>query len=288
MRYNSPENWQHASHIDSLTIKQQRLYKIMSPTLNKKTVYVYNGEGCGETSLSMLMESLTSSLDTRVHDVQMISAKSIIEGSWTKDAAAICFGGGYDLGFIRSLGKLGVKTIQDYVYQGGSYLGICAGAYFACDAVAFDKGGPMEVVGERHLKFFHGSCEGPCYPGFKYNSEIGAKPALVNFVETKTTFPVYYNGGGACFQYENADPVKHPKSKILAHFEELNNKPIAVVKNEVGLGRSVLSNVHLEFNPHLLDERNEYLSQFLDALKDHEEKRKRYFVYILTHLNLSV
>ncbi len=80
-------------------------------------------------------------------------------GSWRKQAAAIALGGGYDLGYINALGKAGMSQIQDYVREGGSYLGLCAGAYFACDYIEFDKGGPLEVVGERWLKFFPGNLE---------------------------------------------------------------------------------------------------------------------------------
>lgn len=68
----------------------------------------------------------------------------------------IAFGGGYDLGFESALGKEGVKQISKFVQNGGSYLGICAGAYWACDYIEFDKGGPLEVTGERFLKFYPG------------------------------------------------------------------------------------------------------------------------------------
>ena len=78
-------------------------------------------------------------------------------GTWRQAAAAIALGGGYDLGFINALGEPGMSQIQDYVKAGGSYLGVCAGAYFACDYIEFDKGGPLEVCGERWLKFFPGN-----------------------------------------------------------------------------------------------------------------------------------
>ncbi|GAB1608215.1 biotin--protein ligase-like [Argonauta hians] len=342
---------------------------------NKSAVYVYSGEGCSELSLSMLLHSLKCCLDSAAHSVCTISAENIRQGSWMEDSAAICFGGGYDLGFIRSLGQSGVEVIHNYVRNGGSYLGICAGSYFACDSIAFDRGGPLQVCGERHLKFFHGSCEGPCYPGFKYNSEAGAKPALVNFIGTGSTFPVYYNGGGACYQHEGAkvnpegqavgnhvvdpnghhvvdpkgnhgvDPKRdhvvnpkghhvgdpnghhvldpkgnhgvdskgnhgvdpkgdhvvnpkrdhvrepkddHPKSEILARYEDIPGKPIAVVKNQVGLGTAVLTNVHLEFDSHKLDGSDQYLRQFIQELRDHDKKRETQFKSILQHLNLTI
>lgn len=77
-------------------------------------------------------------------------------GRLAKDVALLAIGGGYDLGLIEALGACGMKNIQDYVMAGGSYLGICSGAYFACDRIEFDKSGPQEVVGERFLKFYPG------------------------------------------------------------------------------------------------------------------------------------
>ena len=58
--------------------------------------------------------------------------------------------------YFAALGAIGMSKIKDYVTQGGSYLGICSGAYFACDRIEFDKGGPLEVIGERFLKFHPG------------------------------------------------------------------------------------------------------------------------------------
>ena len=55
---------------------------------------------------------------------------------------------------------------QEFVENGGSYLGICAGAYFACDYIEFDKNGPLEVVGPRDLKFYPGKCERFPYVAF--------------------------------------------------------------------------------------------------------------------------
>lgn len=77
-------------------------------------------------------------------------------GKLCSETALFVIGGGYDLGLINSLGAAGMGNIKRYVQSGGSYLGICSGAYFACDRIEFDKDGPLEVVGDRFLKFFPG------------------------------------------------------------------------------------------------------------------------------------
>lgn len=68
----------------------------------------------------------------------------------------LAIGGGYDLGLIKALGETGMTNIRNFIHDGGSYLGICSGAYFACDRIEFDKDGPQQVIGDRHLKFFPG------------------------------------------------------------------------------------------------------------------------------------
>ena len=53
----------------------------------------------------------------------------------------------------------------EYVNGGGSYLGLCAGAYYACARVEFEMGSELEVVGERELAFFPGIGRGSVAPG---------------------------------------------------------------------------------------------------------------------------
>lgn len=53
----------------------------------------------------------------------------------------------------------------EYVEGGGSYLGLCAGAYYGCSSVEFEPGSSMEVSGDRELAFFPGAAIGAAYPG---------------------------------------------------------------------------------------------------------------------------
>ena len=104
--------------------------------------------------------------------------------------------------------------------EGGSYLGLCAGAYYACSGISFEPGtrcshccpgfkswtlrllrsagcktqfvnvpqcsGRLEVTGDRELKFFPGWAHGSVYPGFCYQSESGAVACPVRFKLSKT------------------------------------------------------------------------------------------------------
>ena len=73
-----------------------------------------------------------------------------------ESAALLAIGGGYDLGYIRALKTDGLHNIKTYVERGGSYLGICAGAYLVCRRIEFDKGGKLEICQPRDLGFFPG------------------------------------------------------------------------------------------------------------------------------------
>jgi hypothetical protein len=53
----------------------------------------------------------------------------------------------------------------EYVSAGGAYLGLCAGAYYACSRVEFEPGGPLQVRGDRELGFFPGVAAGAAYAG---------------------------------------------------------------------------------------------------------------------------
>jgi glutamine amidotransferase-like uncharacterized protein len=52
-----------------------------------------------------------------------------------------------------------------FVQAGGSYLGLCAGAYYACAAIEFEPGSALQVTGLRELHFLHGVAKGAAFPG---------------------------------------------------------------------------------------------------------------------------
>jgi hypothetical protein len=65
----------------------------------------------------------------------------------------------------RPLAPRGLNARPDFVHSGGAYLGLCAGAYYACARVEFEPGSAMEVAGGRELSFFPGVARGAAVPG---------------------------------------------------------------------------------------------------------------------------
>lgn len=114
------------------------------PTTDARpAAYVYAGEGAGSRSVLSAVEALQ--LATTLH-VQTISAEATIQGNWTDHAALLVMPGGADLPYCRCLNGIGNQVIRRFVQQGGAYLGLCAGAYYACAAIEFEPGHPRSVV----------------------------------------------------------------------------------------------------------------------------------------------
>ncbi|CAG8737435.1 4510_t:CDS:2, partial [Acaulospora colombiana] len=126
-----------------------------------------------------------------------IAPKALVSEPWTASCALLVIPGGRDLPYLSALDKA-IPRILDYVRQGGSYLGICAGAYFASARVEWEIGTDLEVQGDRPLRFFPGTSRGCTYPGFQYNSEDGARTVTARLPTDQKYHGLYYNGGGEC------------------------------------------------------------------------------------------
>lgn len=116
---------------------------------------IYNSKGAGPRSSAQLRAALELCFPELT--VAYVSAEEILSGTLASEVGLLCFPGGFDLGFLETLGRSGCDVIRSWVLAGGSYLGICAGAYFAADRIEFDRQGDLEVCGERFLKFYPGT-----------------------------------------------------------------------------------------------------------------------------------
>jgi glutamine amidotransferase-like uncharacterized protein len=228
-----------------------------------KRILIFNDYGVSEFSerqLKLCFERLYSSLEIRE-----IKADDIQNGTLNDhlNETLLCFGGGFDLGYLQSLGNDGCERIRKFVLNGGNYLGICAGAYFACESILFDENGPLQVTGDRPLKFFPGQAIGPVNKLFKYNSDDFALAVKINLGNDLFNF-TYLNGG--CYFEPNQETQN--QFNQIACYSEMNARPkdesmpvdnkLAIIEAKVGLGKCLLSGVHFEFNADDLDfEHNE-------------------------------
>lgn len=233
---------------------------------DSNVIYIYQDEGVSQESYLQTLSTLKNFLNKK-YIIKAISSDQVINSSWDKDAALFVIPGGADLHYLKKLNGLGNSKIKQYVKNGGSFLGICAGAYYASSYVEFDKEGPLEVLGERELQFFKGKSIGPILSPYDYKTQRGARVAEIytNFSEVSKTF-VYYNGGG---YFKNAE--KFSNTKVIANY---TNNLAAIILITYGQGRVLLSGVHFEYDPSLLNNKDPYIKQIINPLSKFQKSRK--------------
>ncbi|KAK0508523.1 hypothetical protein JMJ35_008799 [Cladonia borealis] len=265
----------------------------------KLNVLVYSGNGCTVEAVRHCVYSLRRLLSPN-YAVISVEGKAIIEEPWSATCALLVFPGGADLGYCRTLNGEGNRKISQYVERGGSYLGFCAGAYYASGRCEFEAGNKqLEVVGERELAFYPGTCRGLAFPGFIYHSEAGAKAVELKVNKTSLTkgsvpdvFRSYYNGGGV---FVDAPKYKDKGVEVLASYtEELKvdagEGTAAVVYCKVGEGAAVLTCPHPEFAAVNLDRESELpgYSKVVEALAKDDKPRTDFLMACLMKLGLEV
>ncbi|KAK4475469.1 hypothetical protein MN116_002520 [Schistosoma mekongi] len=125
------------------------------------------------------------------------------------------------------------------------------------------------------------------FPGFQYNSEAGSYAASIQAVSKHLmpqTTVVYYNGG-CTFESGNWE-----NSQILYTFSD-NQKP-AIILSKLGNGYGILSGVHFEYDPYLLEEQLVIKSlldetknvKLIETLKSHNSSRLKLFNNLMTTL----
>ena len=210
-------------------------------------VLLYNGPGVSALQsqlLSVLKSHLSESFDVMYVDEQVINHQP-----WEETTSLLVIPGGQDLFYLKSLLEKGVHKINNFVANGGSYLGICAGAYFASDAIEFELNRhDYQVKGSRPLKFCNVMAVGSYAKQFQYGSEAGAVAQMVRYQDQQ--FPIYLNGG-PFFKLNDQN------TSVLATYPD---GKAAIVFTKVGQGHVVLTGPHVEVD-------NEYLVNTMYQMK---------------------
>eukprot|EP00193_Tetraselmis_chui_P007096 CAMPEP_0177765714 /NCGR_PEP_ID=MMETSP0491_2-20121128/8137_1 /TAXON_ID=63592 /ORGANISM="Tetraselmis chuii, Strain PLY429" /LENGTH=272 /DNA_ID=CAMNT_0019282077 /DNA_START=221 /DNA_END=1036 /DNA_ORIENTATION=+ len=259
-------------------------------------IAVYGGPGAGHLSQRDLQRSLRRALRPDIQ-VRIISEEEILEGSWTLSCRMLAVPGGADLPYCKSLNGKGNWLIKEFVEAGGSYLGICAGAYYASAVCEFEAGTRMEVVGERELAFFPGVARGCVYKGFDYRGLDGAGVVPLRFRSSDdgnwTECSDFVNGGPLFALPGHTPPepehwstveARFPGVKVLATYPERGDAP-AALRCGVGRGVAVLCGTHPETNPDALVEeyRDERAEALASELAEAAPVRQRWWREILGH-----
>lgn len=248
----------------------------------KLKISVYSDEGAGAGALRNLIHSLKAEEALRDYEIVRLGKNGMADPAWCSSTALLIFPGGRDIYYHRDLQGLPNQLIRDYVGAGGSYLGICAGAYYGCASISFEEGNSLEIKAERELAFFKGVARGPAYGTglFQYGSEAGARVSYLKWCRPDRfegkEYCAYFNGG--C---EFIDAEEDGNATVLARYSDMDRGAAAVVECRIGKGKAILCGVHPEYASHGLDSRDPYLVPIKEKLQAQEENRKEFFTNLL-------
>lgn len=148
--------------------------------------------------------------------------------------------GGADLYLCEKLTQDTITALKEYVSNGGSYLGICSGAYFASSSIKWAENHPdYEIIDKRPLCFHKGKATGPIstYCKDKNSPLFDSVCTLSN--EAGHTFKCLYRSGPV-FEEGHGE-------KVLYRYHDVEDSSAAIIQLNVGRGKVILMSPHLEF-----------------------------------------
>jgi glutamine amidotransferase-like uncharacterized protein len=253
-----------------------------------KTIEIYAGPGACEIAIQHTTYTLRKLIHPQ-YTIQTTILEKIRGTSWGKNTALFIMPGGVDFPYHQYLKGDGNKKLKDYVQQGGSYLGFCAGAYYASEQISFSQGTYQEVMGARELAFFQGTAEGPILKPWNAQSNSGADIALLQWTGPHSPFAMgqnfvtYYNGGCHFVQAEVT-----PNVTVLAHYLSTTPSKAAIIEITQGKGHVILSGVHCEFAPALFNQHDPYLLPLQETFIAQDQKRLHLMAHLLERLGIEL
>lgn len=266
-------------------------------------ILVYSDQGASPVSFKHTFNTLKSILGN-VYDIIQIDRKVLQSEPWESGCVMLVMPGGRDMPYCEALDGEPNARIKAFIQQGGKYLGLCAGSYYASANIEFEKGNKwMEICQPRELDFFPGVCRGTVYPGFIYNSENGARSVTVSLVKNTLApyysqvpdeIKMYYNGGGYF-----AHPEKYNNVTVLSRYKEPStlcndepDGPAAVVHCKVGSGDALLIATHPEYDitsdDLLYNDGQGNIKTILSDLVISEVERKKFLRAAFARIGLNV
>lgn len=249
-------------------------------------ILVYKGNGVSQSPLENVLNVLRKYLSNS-YDIMTITPKRLLDEPWEETTKLLVIPGGRDIPYCEDLKDAGIRKIQRYIHAyGGSYLGICAGAYFGAEKIEFEKGRlDYEIIGNSGRLGLTPSAVGCVAAGFVYGTEEGAtminlklEQNIIESSKVRKSIVGFYVNGGPCFPELNKE-----KSTILASYPMDNSvtdvakgQP-AILEIKYGKGVVILTGVHIEF----------HMEKDSTVLDTNEKDRLLIFKDLLKRLNLK-
>jgi len=245
------------------------------PNQSRRSLQIYAGENVSTGGLqTSLKRSFTGAVIDSVTATQIKTDKTLDFRTLAFFLPGII---GEDSPYLSELGEEGNQAIRDYVESGGVFVGICAGAYYACSRIVYNPPWRAEEkTSEPGLDFFNGLAKGPPKGLAKESTQARYSDCrLVNVSytdkegETKTTGILYGNG-----------PALYPDQDdglmVLARYADVPGNPIAIAAQKTGKGLAIFLGVLPEMGT--LDIKAiaqfEALNELNETLRPHEGGRQ--------------
>lgn len=160
------------------------------------------------------------------------------------DAKHVLFPGGSGSAFYKALGEENSARVIDWVHRGGSYIGVCAGAYLASS----------------HLKITPLSIPDKAWERGLHDADI----LMDGKIQT-----VNYHNGPIFESHPNVEVWATFKSNYLAEggYFAMEETP-AITHNEYGMGLVTLFSPHLEKSSHEIKKELALIFEYIES-KNH-------------------
>lgn len=173
----------------------------------------------------------------------------------------IFFPGGWAADYKRDINSAGRQNIRNLINSGGAYIGMSAGAYYACDDVVWE--GKLYAY---PLNLFLGKCIGPIneiapWPNYVMTTMNINKSHGSNIYEPSKRDVLYY--GEPYFVPYTPQEMQVLSTWIVPSNPSVDNTP-GVIGFNYGLGRVVLVGPH----PEIEEDSNRDNTTFADELSD--------------------
>lgn len=218
---------------------------------------IYTGSGTWEPSITAFKKFL----EWKGLTWQEVNAKTINDKDLRPLYRGIFMPGGWAYDYKRAIKSSGNQHIRDLINNGGAYIGMSAGAYYACDNVRWEgKDYPY------YLKLFQGDCIGPIdeiapWPNYVMTAMNINQNHSANLYEPATEDILYY--GEPYFVARQGQEMQVLASWIVPANPEANNAP-GIIGFNYGSGRVLLVGPH----PEIEEDSDRDGTNFGDELND--------------------
>ena len=242
------------------------------PTQQHSTVALYSDKGTWEDSV----EALQNMFQWMGYSVTLVDAQ-YINNEDLDDFSILCIPGGDMYQYAQKISSKGKKTIRNFIDNGGGYIGVCGGAYFASKKVVW-RGNQLSMI---TLELFPGTAEGP------FNEIVVYPDYAMCEIDMATTHPVTQSGAPVEWMLYYWGPMLivddiDADIAILGRYTA-GNQP-AIVAFDYGKGRVFLIGTH----PEIEEDSSRDGVEFADELDDNGsdwDLMKRAVLWCLKELN---